>query len=186
MDSLCPALKGNQAHLSPISMTHFIPVLPFCIQRTLYCSRGAYGFLMSLFFLLLCRANLPAVIKQILLGLHKGPIKSLIWSVRSSSFRRSCRGFWGEPGAWLMESLSFGSNSCYYCMIEVVLKEELCMTWQCSFGIFMPLLPIILFSVTCRNWICFFNWSLRWWIKQTDCAWPFVVDLKRSAGDIPT
>lgn len=154
----------------------------FCIRRTLHWSRGAYGFLMSLFFLLSCRANLPAVIKWILLGMHKGPIESLIWPARSSSFRRSCRGFWAEPGAWLGESPSFGSNSCCYCMIEVVLEEGLCsecLTPQCSFGIFMPLLPIILFSVTCRNWICFlgvflFFWSLRMWIKLTDCAWPFV------------
>lgn len=197
--TLCPALKGNQAHLSPISMTHFIPILPFCIQRFLHWSRGAYSFLMSLFFLLRCGANLPALIKRILLGMHKGPIKSLIWPARSSSFRRSCRGFRGESGAWPVESLSFGSNSCCYCMIEVVLEEGLCseyLTQQSSFGIFMPLLPIILFSVTCRNWIClflfFFNWSLRMWIKQIDCAWQFVslrsdrVDLKSSAGDIPT
>lgn len=158
MDSLCPTLRGNQAHLSHIFMTHFIPILPFCIRKTLHWSRGAYSFLMSLFFLLRCRVNLPAVIKRILLGMHKGPIESLIWPARSSGFRRSCRGFWGEPAAWLVESLSFGNNSCCYCMIEVVLEEGLCsecLTRQCSFGIFVPLLPIILFSVTCRNWICF-------------------------------
>lgn len=172
MDSLCPALKGNQAHLSLISMTHFIPILAFCIWRTLHWSRGAYSFLMSLFFLLRCRANLPAVIKQILLGMHKGPIEPLIWPARSSSFRRSCRGFWGEPGAWLAESLSFGSNSCCYCMIEVVLEEGLCT--ECLWNLHATASYYIVCCKMQKLNLFFFNWSLRMWIKPINSAWPFV------------